>query len=90
VIEDASFVLSDADSAAILVLPVAANDGRTLAMLADARDLMLALAERHERDAHRQYPGELLLTAADRDEKYAVMDTRAQLTRGLKAEGLIA
>jgi hypothetical protein len=70
--------------------PVTLNDGRRVATLADARELMLALPERHQRNAHWQYAGELLVKAADRGEKYAVMDARAQLTRALKAEGLIA
>jgi hypothetical protein len=51
---------------------------------------MLALPERHQRNAHWQYAGELLLKAADSGNKYAVMDARAQLTRALRAEGLIA
>lgn len=70
--------------------PVMLNDGRAVATLADARELMLALPERHQRNAYWQYAGELLLKAADRGEKYAVMDAWAQLTRALKAEGLIA
>jgi hypothetical protein len=70
--------------------PVTLNDGRTVATLADARELMLTLPERHQRNAHWQYAGELLLKAADYGEKYAVMDARAQLTRALKAEGLLA
>jgi hypothetical protein len=71
--------------------PVTINDDRTVSPLAEARELMLALPERHhQRNAHWQYAGELLLKAADYGEKYAIMDARAQLTRALKAEGLIA
>jgi hypothetical protein len=51
--------------------------------------LVLALLERHQRNAHWQYAGELLLAGTDRGEKYAVMDARAQLSRALKAEGSI-
>jgi hypothetical protein len=57
--------------------PVTLNDGRTVATFADARELMLALPERYQRNAHWQYAGDLLLKAADSGEKYAVMDARA-------------
>ena len=65
--------------------PVKLNDGRAISTLEDARDLMLSLPELHQRNAHWQYAGELLLKAADSGEKYAIMDARAQLTRALKA-----
>lgn len=56
--------------------------------LEDARDLMLSLPALHRENAHWRYAAELLLKAADRQEKYAVMDARAQMTRALTAEGL--
>lgn len=65
-------------------------DGRELATLAEARDLIRSLPEAQQRSAHWQYAGELLLKAADRGEKYAIMDARAQLTRALKTDGLVS
>jgi len=67
--------------------PVKLKDGRTLATLADARTLVLALPDLHQRNAHWQYAGELLLRAST--SKSAVDDAQAQLLRALKAEELI-
>ena len=49
---------------AALPSPIALNDGRTIATLSDARDLMLGLPELHTRNPHWQYAAELLLKAA--------------------------
>jgi hypothetical protein len=69
--------------------PITLRDGRVLKTLRDARLLILALPEMHQRDAHWRYATELLLVAADKKEKYTTMDARSQLIRALKAEGLI-
>jgi len=67
---------------------IALVDGRSIATLADARDLMASLPPPRQGDRHWKYAGELLLRAADRNEKYSTMDARAQVARALKAEGL--
>src|ERR1700689_5554560 len=46
--------------------PIVLRDGRELATLADARDLMLALPERHQSRPLWQYAAELLIDAAER------------------------
>jgi hypothetical protein len=65
------------------------KDGRTLNTLEEARRLMLALPEPHQVRPPWQYAAELLLAAADRNEKYSTMDARAQLSRALTVEGLL-
>jgi hypothetical protein len=47
------------------------------------------LPQLHQKNSHWQYASELLTSAADRNEKYATMDARAQLSRALAAEGLL-
>jgi hypothetical protein len=69
--------------------PIALKDGRTLATLADAHALMMALPDRRQRDPHWQYAGELLQKAASRDGGFALAQAHAQLPRALKSEGLL-
>jgi hypothetical protein len=69
--------------------PIALNDGRTLATLADAHRLVLSLPERRLRTDRWQYTRDLLLKAAGRDGAFALAQVCAQLPRALKAEGLI-
>jgi hypothetical protein len=64
-------------------------DGRTIASLAEARDLLASLPPARRDDRHWKYAGDLLVRAADRNEKYSTMDARAQLARALKEEGLV-
>jgi hypothetical protein len=63
------------------------KDGRTIATLADARTLVLALPGLHQSNPYWQYAGEVLLRAST--SKSAVDDALAQLLRALKAEGLV-
>jgi hypothetical protein len=67
--------------------PIKLKDGRSIETLADARAIMLALPELHQRNPHWQYAAELLLSASN--SKSAVDDATAQLLRALKAEGLV-
>ncbi|MGO8912340.1 MAG: hypothetical protein ACLQDM_23850 [Bradyrhizobium sp.] len=67
--------------------PIPLKDGRILTTLADARAIVLALPERHQRNEHWLYAGELLFEAATRQGPMKI--TVAQLERALKAEGLI-
>jgi hypothetical protein len=66
---------------------ISLRDGRTIATLAEARALMLALPVRHQVRPFWQYAAELMLEAAQRDDK--IEDAYHQLTRALTAEGLL-
>jgi hypothetical protein len=64
--------------------------GETLAILADARALMLRLPERHQHRPFWQYAAELLIAAAaERGNRASIDDAAAQLSRALNAEGLL-
>jgi len=67
----------------------AAKNGRTIATLGQARELMLALPERHQIRPFWQYAAELLIDAAERGDRASVDDAAAQLSRALAAEGLL-
>jgi hypothetical protein len=69
--------------------PIALRDGRTIASLGEGRSLISALPDPHPASFHWRYASELLLKAAERGERYAVMDARAQIARALKTEGLL-
>jgi hypothetical protein len=69
--------------------PIALRDGRTIATLADAREIVEALPSDHLDSAHWRYASEMLVRAADHNEKYSTQDARAQLTRALLVEGLV-
>jgi hypothetical protein len=69
--------------------PIRLKDGRTVKSLDDARTLILALPELHQRNPHWQYAGELVLSAAARKQRHATLNARDQLTRALHAEGLL-
>lgn len=69
--------------------PLRLNDGRTIATLAQARDLMLALAEERETNPHWREAAELLIKAAYRGRQASIQDAGAQLSRALHADGLI-
>jgi hypothetical protein len=69
--------------------PIRLADGRLIASLAQARDFMKRLPENAVAQAHWKYARDLFLTAADRREKYATEDARAQMTRALKIGGFI-
>ena len=72
-----------------LAVPIKLKDGRTIATLWQARELMLALPERHQIRPFWQYAAELLINAAARPDRASVDDAAAQLSRALAAEGLI-
>jgi hypothetical protein len=67
--------------------PIALKDGRTIETLAEARGLLLSLPEADQRKEHWLYAGGLMQEAATLDGPMKI--TAAQLTRALKAEGLI-
>jgi hypothetical protein len=66
--------------------PLYLNDGRTIATLAEARDDMLALPQTNP---HWRPAAELLMQAAYRGRLDPIQDAGTQLSRALKADGLI-
>ena len=64
-------------------------DGRTIACLAKARDFIASLPEESQKTGQWKYASDLLLRAADQNEKYSTGDARAQMTRALKASGFL-
>jgi hypothetical protein len=56
------------------------NDGRTVATLAQARDVMLALPQLHQTNTHWQDAAALLLQAAYRGRLAPISDAEAQLS----------
>jgi hypothetical protein len=71
-----------------LTPPIEIKGNRRLETLADVRDLMLTLPERHLRNAHWVYAGQLLMAAAT-DKGVSIHDVQQQLAIALKADGLI-
>ena len=69
--------------------PIKLKDGRKIATLGQARELMLALPERHQSRPFWQYAAELLIEAAERGDRASVDDAAAQISRALAAEGLL-
>jgi hypothetical protein len=69
--------------------PLYLNDGRTIATLAEARDVMLALSRLDQTNPHWAPAAELLMKAAYRGRKDPIMDVGAQLSLALRADGLI-
>lgn len=71
-----------------LPIPILLKDGRTIATLGQARDVMLALPEHRRMKPFWQYAAELLLDAAEQGGG-DIDDAWAQLSRALTAEGLL-
>jgi hypothetical protein len=71
-----------------LTPPIRLKDDRLLETLADVRSLILSLPERHLRNGHWFYAGELLMDAATR-RGVSLHDVQQQVMIALKAEGLI-
>jgi hypothetical protein len=69
--------------------PIVLKDGRKIATLGQARELMLALPECHQLRPFWQYAAELLIDAAGRGDRASVDNAAAQLSRALSAEGLL-
>jgi len=67
--------------------PIALKDGRTIATLADARDVLLSAPSIAQRQPHWRDAAELLSRAAR--SKSAMDEALWQMLRALKAEGLI-
>jgi hypothetical protein len=67
--------------------PIALKDGRTIATLGEAREMMLSLPPIHRRGPIWRFAAEVLNEAAA--DRASVPDSEAKFTRALKAEGLI-
>jgi hypothetical protein len=72
-----------------LPFPLHLNDGRRIATLAEARDLMVASSRLDQTNPHWSRAGDLLLEAAYRGRKATIADAGAQLSLALKADGLM-
>jgi hypothetical protein len=70
-----------------LSAPIVLKDGRMIAKLGDAREMMLAIPVVRRREAIWQATADLLNEAAAYQD--LIPDAEAQLLRALKAEGLI-
>jgi hypothetical protein len=64
------------------------KNGRRLETLADARELLSTLPERHKESAYWRYAAALLMEAAN-GQRVALHEVDVQLARALRAEGLL-
>ena len=64
-------------------------DGGAIASLAQAREFIVRLPVTSQGDSHWKYASDMLVRAADQDEKYSTNDARAQMLRALKASRII-
>jgi hypothetical protein len=71
-----------------LKAPILLNDDRRVETLSDARKIIQGLPERHLQNEHWQSVA-ALLTGAAKDKSVSIDEVTAQLSRALKAEGLI-
>jgi hypothetical protein len=71
-----------------LIPPLVLKDGRELKTLSDAREMILGLLEGQKRAPYWQQAAELLRYAAEND-KEAIDDMRAQLSRALYRDGFM-
>jgi hypothetical protein len=67
--------------------PIVLKDGRTIATLREAAELILTLPERTQLRPHWQYAGELLTETAEQG--LDPIDAWAQFRRALIAEGML-
>jgi hypothetical protein len=68
-------------------VPIALLDGRTIATLSDAREVLLTIAPFAQKQAVWRYIAELLKEAAA--DRAAMTEVEEMLLRGLNTEGLI-
>jgi hypothetical protein len=70
-----------------LAQPIALKDGRTIATLGQAREMMLSVPPNHRQGAVWRYVAELLTEAAA--DRASVAEVEEMLLRGLKGAGLL-
>ena len=64
-------------------------NSHAIASLAQAHEFIVRLPVASQSDSHWKYAVDLLIRAADRDEKYSTNDARAQMSRALRAGGFM-
>jgi hypothetical protein len=67
--------------------PIVLRDGRAIATLGDAREMMLAIPALHRQEAIWRLAADLLIEGAAYQD--LIPDAEDQLSRALKAEGLL-
>jgi hypothetical protein len=72
-----------------LATPITLKDGRTIATLSQARELMLSLPITHRRGDMWRYTAGLLNVAAGDNSYVPHIEAEAQFIRSLKIEGLL-
>jgi hypothetical protein len=72
-----------------LVTPITLKDGRTIATLSQAREIMLSLPIDHRRGEMWRYTADLLGEAAADNSYMPNTEAEAQFMRSLEAEGLL-
>jgi hypothetical protein len=72
-----------------LATPITLRDGRTIATLSQAHEMMLSLPITHRRGDMRRYTAGLLDEAAADNSCVPHVEAEAQFMRSLKAEGLL-
>jgi hypothetical protein len=72
-----------------LAIPIKLKDGRTIATLSQAREVMLSLPIAHRHGEMWRCTADLLSEAAAYNSYLPHTDAEAQFMRALKAEGLI-
>jgi hypothetical protein len=72
-----------------LATPITLKDGRTIATLSHAREIMLSLPIAHRRGEMWRYTADLLTEAAADNSYVPHIEAEAQFMRSLKAEGLL-
>jgi hypothetical protein len=65
------------------------KDGRAIATLADARELLLSLPVRHQENEHWIFAASLLLDANDTTQKSDIEAATVQMGMALRIEGLL-
>jgi hypothetical protein len=70
-----------------LAKPIVLKDGRTVATLGEAREMMLSLPPIHRRSPVWRFAAEVLNEAAA--DRTSVSDAEAKFARALQVEGLI-
>jgi hypothetical protein len=69
--------------------PLVLRDGRAIATLADARDVILGLSDYQQRSAYWGYAAILLMKAAQGGQRTAIDDAYWQVMRALKADRMM-
>jgi hypothetical protein len=72
-----------------LTTPIILKDGRTIATLSQAREMMLSLPMEHRRGNMWRYTADLLNDAAADNSYVPHTEAEAQFMRSLEAEGLL-